>query len=162
MRAVICNTSPLQYLHQIDLLHLLPTLFGPVQVPSAVVVELSEGRRRGVPPPELAELSWITTQRVDARKLSSLTTNLGSGEKKVLALGLEASDSLLVLDDRDARRHAIAMGLEITGTVGILLLAKERGILDSVQPALARLQALRFRLSAETRGIVLDLAGENA
>ena len=162
MRAVICNTSPLQYLHQIDLLHLLPTLFGPVQVPSAVVAELREGRRRGVPLPELAELSWITTQRVDARKLSSLTTNLGSGEKKVLALGLEASDSLLVLDDRDARRHAIAMGLEITGTVGILLLAKERGILDSVQPALARLQALRFRLSAETRGIVLNLAGENA
>ena len=162
MRAVICNTSPLQYLHQIDLLHLLPTLFGPVQVPSAVVAELREGRRRGVPLPELAELSWITTQRVDARKLSSLTTNLGGGEKEVLALGLEASDSLLVLDDRDARRHAIATGLEITGTVGILLLAKERGILDSVQPALARLQALRFRLSAETRGIVLDLAGENA
>ena len=162
MRAVICNTSPLQYLHQIDLLHLLPTLFGPVQAPSAVVAELSEGRRRGVPLPELAELSWITTQRVDAGKLSSPTTNLGSGEKEVLALGLEASDSLLVLDDRDARRHAIAMGLEITGTVGILLLAKERGILDSVQPALARLQALRFRLSAETRGIVLDLAGENA
>jgi predicted nucleic acid-binding protein len=54
------------------------------------------------------------------------------------------------------------MGLEIAGTVGILLLAKERGILDSIQPALARLQALRFRLSAETRRVVLDLAAENA
>ena len=126
------------------------------------MAEVSEGRRRGVPLPELAELSWATTRPVDARKLSSLPTSLGSGEKEVLALGLETSNALLVLDDRDARRHAIAMGLEITGTVGILLLAKERGILDSVQPALARLQALRFRLSAETRGIVLDLAGENA
>ena len=162
MRAVICNTSPIQYLHQVDLVHLLPTPFGKVQVPSAVAAELSEGRRRGVPLPELTDLSWITRRRVDARKLSSLTTNLGSGEKEVLALGLAASDALLVLDDRDARRHAVAMGLRITGTVGILLLAKERGIVDSIQPALARLQGLRFRLSAETRRIVLHLAGESA
>jgi predicted nucleic acid-binding protein len=50
--------------------------------------------------------------------------------------------------------------LEITGTLGILLLAKERGILASIQPVLDRLQALQFRLSAETRRTVLDLAGE--
>ena len=162
MRAVICNTSPVQYLHQVDFLHLLPTLFGPVQVPWAVVAELSEGRRRGVSLPDLAELSWITTHRVDARQSSSLPTNLGGGEKEVLALGLNTSDALLVLDDRDARRHAIAMGLEITGTVGILLLAKERGILDSIQPALTRLQTLQFRLSSETRRTVLNLAGESA
>ena len=54
------------------------------------------------------------------------------------------------------------MGLEITGTVGILLLAKERGILDSIQPALTRLQTLQFRLSSETRRTVLNLAGESA
>ena len=52
------------------------------------------------------------------------------------------------------------MGLEITGTVGILLLAKERGVLDLIQPALDRLEGLRFRLSAKTRRTVLNLAGE--
>ena len=160
MPAVICDTSPLQYLHQIGLLHLLPILFGTVQVPMAVAAEITEGRRRGIPLPELAGLSWVTTRPVDARRLTSLPRQLGSGEKEVLALGLEAADSLLVLDDRDARRHAITMGLEITGTVGLLLLAKERGVLDLIQPALDRLQGLRFRLSAETRRIVLNLAGE--
>ncbi len=160
MRDVICNTSPLQYLHQADLLHLLPDLFGSVQVPSAVAVELAEGRRRGVHLPELAQLPWVTVRSVRERKLLPLVTSLGNGEKEVLALGLEASDHLLVLDDRDARRHAIAAGLKITGTLGILVLAKERGLLDSVQPALNRLQALRFWLNTSTRRTVLDLANE--
>ena len=134
MREVICNTSPLQYLHQADLLHLLPTLFGSVQVPSAVAAELAEGRRRGVRLPELAKLPWVTVRPVRDRKLLPLVTSLGNGEKEVLALGLETSGHLLVLDDRNARRYAAAAGLKITGTLGILVLAKEHGFLDSVQP----------------------------
>ena len=160
VRDVICNTSPLQHLHQADLLHLLPALFGSVKVPSVVIAELAEGQRRGVRLPELVELPWATVRSVQDRKLLPLVTSLGDGEKEVLALGLETSGSLLLLDDRDARRHAIAAGLEITGTLGILLLAKERGLLDSVQPALDRLQLLQFRLSAATRRAVLDLANE--
>ena len=160
MRDVICNTSPLQYLHQTELLHLLPSLFEAVQVPSAVAAELAEGKRRGVDLPELAGLPWVAVRSVRDRKLLPLVTSLGNGEKEVLALGLEASDHLLVLDDRYARRHAIAAGLEVTGTLGILLLARERRLLDSVRPALDRLQRLRFRLKAATYRLVLDLAGE--
>ena len=160
MHEVICNTSPLQYLHQADLLHLLPTLFGSVQVPSAVAAELAEGRRRGVRLPELAELPWVTVRPVRDRKLLPLVTSLGNGEKEVLALGLETSGHLLVLDDRNARRYAAAAGLKITGTLGILVLAKERGFLDSVQPVLDRLEALQFRLSTATHQMVLDLANE--
>lgn len=160
MRDVICNTSPLQYLHQTDLLHLLPALFGSVQVPTAVAAELAEGRRRGVRLPELAQLPWVTLRSVRERKLLPLVTSLGSGETEVLALGLEAPDHLLVLDDRDARRHAIAAGLEVTGTLGILVLAKERGLLDSIRPVLNRLQALGFRLRTETYQAALDLANE--
>ena len=160
MRDVICNTSPLQYLHQVELLHLMPALFESVQVPSAVVAELAEGRRQGVNLPELAGLPWVTVRSVRDRTLLPLVTSLGSGEKEVLALGLEAPDHLLVLDDRAARRYAIAVGLELTGTVGILLLAKERRLLDAVRPALDRLQRLRFRLSAATYRRVLDFGGE--
>ena len=160
MHDVICNTSPLQYLHQADLLHLLPALFGSVQVPSAVAGELADGRRRGFRLPELEELPWVTVRSVRDRKLLPLVKGLGNGEKEVLALGLEAPDHLLVLDDHDARRHAIAVGLEITGTLGVLLLSKERGLLDSVQPVLDRLQALQFRLGTATRRVVLDLANE--
>jgi len=157
---VISNSSPLQYLYQADVLDLLPALFGQVCVPEAVVAELEEGRRRSVSLPTLAELSWLQVRTVRNRTLLPLVTHLGDGEKEVLALGRELSDALLLLDDRDARRYAHALELAISGTLGVLLLAKERGILDAVRPVLDRLQALRFRLDARTRQSVLELAGE--
>ena len=160
MRGVICNTSPLQYLYQVDLLHLLPTLFGSAQAPSAVAAELAEGRNRGVRLPELAELSWMAVRPVRDRTLLPLVTSLGNGEKEVLALGLETPDHLLVFDDRSARRYARAAGLDTTGTLGILVLAKERGLVDAVRPILNRLQDLQFRVDAGTLEMVLDIAEE--
>ena len=160
MPDVICNTSPLQYLHQVGVLELLPALAGQVCVPEAVVAELREGQRRNVLLPTLEELSWLTVQPVRDRTLLPLVTHLGDGEKEVLALGLETEDALLILDDRDARRYARALELEITGTLGLLLRAKERGILDAVRPVLDRLQALGFRLNARTRQMVLKRASE--
>ena len=160
MPAVICNTSALQYLHQIDRLDLLPALFGQVQIPYAVVAELNQGKRQNISLPTPEDLSWVTIRSVQDRTLLPLVTSLGDGEKEVLALGLEATNALLVLDDRNARRYAIAAGLELTGTLGILVLAKERGLIDSIRPALDRLQELQFRLSAATRQMVLNLAGE--
>ena len=102
----------------------------------------------------------MTVRSVRDRTLLPLVTSLGNGEKEVLALGLETPDHLLVLDDRNARRQAVAAGLEITGTLGILVLAKERGILGSIRPVLDRLQALQCRISAATRQMVLDIAEE--
>ncbi len=160
MPVVICNTSPIQYLYQADMMELLPALAGQVYVPEAVVAELKEGRRRNVLLPVLEDLSWLIVRPVRDRTLLPLVTHLGDGEKEVLALGLEMQDALLLLDDRDARRYAQTLKLEISGTLGLLLRAKERGILDAVRPGLDRLQALRFRLNARTRQMVLKRAGE--
>jgi len=159
---VISNSSPLQYLYQTGLLDLMPALFRSVCVPEAVAAELEEGRRRSVPLPTFEECSWLQMMAVRDRTLLPLVTRLGDGEREVLALGLELPGALLLLDDRDARRHGRALGLEISGTLGVLLLAKERGALDAVRPVLDRLQALRFRLDDRTRQIVLDLANEAA
>ena len=160
MPVVICNTSPIQYLYQADMLELLPALAGQVYVPEAVVAELEEGRSRNVLLPALEDLSWLIVRPVRNRTLLPLVTHLGDGKKEVLALGLETQDALLLLDDRDARRYAQTLGLEISGTLGLLLRAKERGILDAVRPALDRLQALRFRLNPRTRQMVLKCASE--
>ena len=160
MPVVICNTSPIQYLYQADVLELLPALTGQVYIPEAVVAELEEGQRRNVLLPALEDLSWLVVRPVRDRTLLPLVTHLGDGEKEVLALGLETQDPLLLLDDRDARRYARTLGLEITGTLGLLLRAKERGILNAVQPVLDRLQSLRFRLDVRTRQMVLKRAGE--
>jgi len=60
---VVCNTSPLQYLHQLGLLHLLPALAGKVIIPSAVADELAVGRRAGIDVPEVELLEWIEVRQ---------------------------------------------------------------------------------------------------
>ena len=122
--------------------------------------ELAEGRRHGVHLPDLTKISWMSVCHLRNRSLLPLVTKLGIGEMEVLALGLEAPNRLLVLDDRYARRYACAAGLEITGTLGILVLAKERGIIGAIRPVLERLQELEFRLDAKTREKVLGMAEE--
>lgn len=59
MPDLVCNTSPLQYLHQLGLLHLLPKLGGRVSIPPAVVEELAAGRRAGVDLPDPTQLDWV-------------------------------------------------------------------------------------------------------
>lgn len=160
MPAVISNTSPLQYLHQAEALFLLPQLFGEIWVPEAVAAEIQAGHERSVALPDLESLPWVEVRPVQQRALLPLVTHLGEGEKEVLALGIELPGSLLLLDDRNARRHANSLALNLCGTLGVLLLAKERGALDAVRPILDRLDALGFRLDGATKQTVLRLAHE--
>jgi predicted nucleic acid-binding protein len=68
---VICNTSPLQYLHQIVQQKLLPKLVSRIVVPTAVAQELAEGRRRGLDLPIPEALAWIDLRAPRARRLSA-------------------------------------------------------------------------------------------
>jgi predicted nucleic acid-binding protein len=160
MPEVIVNTSPLQYLYQLGLLDLLPAFYGQAFVPEGVVRELSAGRARGVALPDVGSLSWLRVQPVTSRALLPLVAGLGMGEREVLALALESAEPLVVLDDSLARRFARRLDLALTGTLGLLLKAKQAGRIDQLKPVLRQLQALEFRLDAETRENVLKLAGE--
>ncbi len=161
MADVICNTSPIQYLHQLGLLHVLPALAGRVIVPPAVAEELSVGRAAGVNLPDLASLGWIRVQRPTSEPAAPLVADLGPGETQVLMLGLELHDAIVVLDDALARRFAESLGIRFTGTLGLLLDAKQRALVPHIAPLLDQLQALAFRLAPHTRAAVLRLAGES-
>jgi uncharacterized protein len=157
---VVCNTSPIQYLHQLGLIHLLPALVGRVIVPPAVVDELLEGRALGVNLPDLTALDWVEIRRPVSVAAEPLITDLGSGETEVLMLALELCDAVVVLDDALARRVAHTLEIRITGTLGILLDAKHAGLISTIGPILDQLQDLRFRLASQTRAAVLKIAGE--
>lgn len=75
-------------------------------------------------------------------------------------LALESPGTVVILDDALARRFAESLRIPFTGTLGLLLDAKKLGLLQTLEPCLERLQALGFRLSAQTRSVVLDRAGE--
>jgi uncharacterized protein len=76
---------------------------------------------------------------------------LGAGEKEVLALAVQRPGSLVVLDNRLARRHIEDLRLTMTGTLGILLRAKSERLLPRAGPVLDKLDRLGFRLSSKTR-----------
>lgn len=157
---LISDTSPLQFLHQLELLHILSALSHRVVVPPAVVAELNAGRRAGVDLPDLDALDWIEVR--PPRSLGSLppAKGLGLGEREALALGLDSPESVLILDDALARGLAQSLGLPFTGTLGLLVDAKRAGLVPAVSPLLDRLRALRFRLAVHTRLAVLRLADE--
>jgi len=136
---VVCNTSPLQYLHQIGQLRILPALAGSI-----------------------IDLNWIQIRAPISVKAASLIADLGPGESQVLMLALEMPGSIALLDDGLARRVAIARGIPIKGTLGLLLDAKRAGHIPVVKPSLDKLQDLGFRLAEPTRAAVLKLAGESS
>ncbi len=160
MPDVICNTSPLQYLYQIDLLHVLRGLAGHIVVPRAVVEELSAGRAVGLSLPDPTTLDWATVREPTSSAALPLITDLGPGEAEVLILALESRDPIVVLDDALARRVALMLGVRLIGTLGILLEAKRTRLIPAVKPVLDQLQELRFRLASHTRTAVLVLADE--
>ena len=160
MPELICNTSPIQYLHQLGLLDLLRRLGDPVVAPAAVVRELADGRRVGVNVPNLADVSWISIAPEANTIALPLVRDLGPGEAEVLALGLEHREAVLILDDGVARRTARTLQLRYRGTLGLLLEGKRAGYIASVAPLLERLQQLGFRIAASTRSLIPDLAGE--
>jgi predicted nucleic acid-binding protein len=160
MLNVIVNTSPIQYLYQVNLLCILPKLYGSVIIPKSVVDELEAGLSLGIALPEINSLNWVNVRQAHSQKILPLVTELGAGEREVLALGIEITNSLLVLDDALGRSYANLLKLNITGTLGIILRGKQEGYLSKVEPILDQLNALQFRLSSSTREAVLKLAEE--
>lgn len=115
---VISNTSPLFYLHRLGHLDLLQKLYQRVTIPEAVVNELRAGRGRGEDVPEISDYDWIEVRPVHVPAVLRLITDLGAGEAQVLALALEEPDSLVILDDRLARKVAQLQNIRLTRTRG--------------------------------------------
>lgn len=165
MLAVVCDASPLVYLARLEQVGLLRLLYEAVLVPPAVWQEVAVG---GLGLPESAHLrsaveaGWIRVEapaRVEER-LSEFPRQLGRGEAEAIALAQERM-AVLLTDDRLGRKLAEALGLEVTGTIGLLIRAKRLGHLTRVEPLIARLrQETNFRMSEALWLDLLHAAGE--
>jgi len=141
-------------------LHLLPEFYSRIVVPPAVVDELDQGRAIGIDLPDVRTLPWMKTQAPKGLEKVPAATDLGAGEKEVLALGMQIPGSVVILDERLGRSYALALKLSFTGTLGILLRAKVEGRIPRIEPVVEHLNRLGFRLAAETHAAVLRKAGE--
>jgi predicted nucleic acid-binding protein len=144
MRLVVADTSPIRYLVRIGQIHLLPSLFEKIFLPSVVADEL----RHPSAPPAVRDWmrqppGWLEVMPVADIDDPALDA-LDRGERSAIALGLSLGADLILIDDRKGAAAALNKGFEVTGTLGVLDLAAERGLLDLVD-AFYRLKRTNFR-----------------
>ena len=151
MRAV-SNSSPLIALEKIGKLDLLREIFSAVIIPPAVATETA---------PTVTLPPWIKVDRLRWRlDPRTIRPSLGPGESEAISLSLELRPGRLILDDDPARRLASTLGLQVTGTLGIILAAKRRGLLSNLKSEMDYLLATGFFIGSELYKDLLRLAGE--
>ena len=74
---------------------------------------------------------------------------IDKGEASAIALAIELSDSVVILDDYKARKLAESLGIQIIGTIGIIIKAKRQGVIESIKPFLQKIRQTDFRISEE-------------
>jgi predicted nucleic acid-binding protein len=148
MIAVVADTSPLNYLVQIECQHLLPILFERIFVPAAVVKELDHPGTPAVVRAFLRQMpQWIAVRQVCATPDPTLAV-LDPGEREAIQLAKEEHADLLLMDEKMGVRLARRQGLAVIGTLGILVQAARYGLVD-INAALARLRATDFRCTPQ-------------
>lgn len=134
---VIADTSCFILLDKINELELLKKVFSTITTTPEIASEFGK-----------ALPDWIRITEVkNSSQVESLQVQVDKGEASAIALALETNSSLIILDDYKARLLAEKLRLNYTGTLGIILKAKEVGIIEAIAPIMKKVQATNFRLS---------------
>ena len=156
----VVNTSPLIYLSRANLLELLGDGAERVIVPQAVSDEIFAWPTADAAQLAIRSTSWLTT--VPEESIPSLVAawDLGKGETGVLTYGVSHPGSTLILDDLAARRCATSLNIPVRGTLGLVLRAKKRGLINSAREALLQLRDAGMYLSDAVSDAALRQIGE--
>jgi predicted nucleic acid-binding protein len=143
VKLVVSDTTPLNYLILIGHVDVLPVLFSRLVVPPAVIAEMRHPKTT----PSVAAWAnslpaWVEVK--NPRTLLGIENRLGPGEREALSLALELKSAIRV-DERFARTEAKVLGVPVIGTLALLDLADQSGLLDFDQ-VIALLQATTFRV----------------
>lgn len=161
---VVSNTSPILNLAIINQLDLLRQQFTEVLIPSTVLAELKPEAE--FPGSELIrqalQTEWLRVVELkDTHLRQALILELDQGEAAAIALALELGVERILMDERDGRTKAKALGLRPVGVLGVLLRAKRDGYLDSVESTMQVLRrAAGFFIADDLFEAVLIEAGE--
>jgi uncharacterized protein len=159
---LVLDASPLITLGRIGSLGLLRQLADHIVTPEAVYAESvrdAAGRPGSV---EIAQADWIIHRPVENRtRVEQLHTRIGLGEAEAIILAREiGTDAIVVLDDATARRIAEQEGCRVVGLLGLLVMAKQRGLLSAVRPLLDAMRSSGFFVSDELYTIILRQVAE--
>lgn len=160
-KPVIVDNSPLVALWKLGLLFLLRSLYTEVLIPKEVETEFLNKERK---PRQIAldKATWLSVVQLATPLTEADYIGLDRGEAAVLALAEERGARLVIFDDSDARQYARDIGLPFKGTVGVLLEAKENGLIDTIKPLLTQMQTNGIYLGKSVIDEALQQAGEKA
>ncbi|GHU83658.1 hypothetical protein FACS189468_8960 [Spirochaetia bacterium] len=146
-KLVISDTSCLIGLTNIGKLDVLNELYGTVLVTPEVAQEYA-----------LTLPEWITVKAVtDSQKTITFNEVIDLGESSAIALATELENVLVIIDERRARKIAIGLGLEITGTLGLLIRAYEQGFIEEIEETIADLRRVHFRLPDNAESLAKNI-----
>jgi predicted nucleic acid-binding protein len=155
---VIADSSALVALSICDSLYLLNDVFGEVRVPQAVFDEVCVTHKA-----ESQSLKvYLQSKVCEVSSVISIEkpSGLGKGELEAIALYKQLSADLLLIDDARAKKVAYINNLEVMGSLGVLLLAKNTGRIESIKPAITSLRCSSIFIREQLLDQILTLAGE--
>lgn len=147
---IISDTSCLIILDKIDELQLLMKVGHSVYVTPIILEEFG----RSLP-------DWISVASpINTQFQQILELELNKGEASAIALSLDIDNSILIIDELKGRKIADKLGLRYSGTFGLILNAKQLGLISSVKPILNKIRSTNFRFDEQLFETVLEQAGE--
>ena len=159
MLKVVSNTTPIISLLKIDKLQILKELYGEIFIPQEVFNEIEAGKNKTYYT-DLSKIEWIRIMSIRDSKSLSYFLDLDRGEAEAIVLATECDADLIILDESLGRFHAKHAGLKTTGTIGILLKAKQLGLIPELKPLLSELRAKNVWFSESFIEEILLLAKE--
>ncbi len=148
-------------LAKIKKVNLLKNLLQEVCIPEAVFREVAEEGDQRAGAKEVREALWIIKKEIfDSTSVNFLMTSLERGEAEVLVLAKEIKADIILLDEVKARKSAVFAGFKVIGLIGILMIAKQNGLIENIKPYIENLQRKNFRISNKIVNEALKQVGE--
>ncbi|MEW6378517.1 MAG: DUF3368 domain-containing protein [bacterium] len=158
---IVSNSTPIIAFSRINQMDLLQAIVNKLSIPLEIANELSEYGKVKRKSLDLNEYQWITIQEIqDRSKVELLLPSLDKGEAEVIELAIETKADLILIDELTGRKVAESFDLNVIGSVGILIKAKEAGKIRAVKPFIDEMIEKGIRYSERFYKSLLYQIGE--
>ena len=156
----VVNASPLIFLAGGGCFELLRVAGDEILVPASVSAEICWRDSTDQTVQAIEHAKWLTViEDIPVPRIIQ-SWDLGQGESAVLAWAHANQPTVAIIDDLAARRCAVAIGIPVRGTLGLILSAKQQGLIQAARPVLERMVQTGMYLSDRLLNEALALVGE--
>lgn len=159
MPEVVSNTTPIISLLKLSRLDILKELYTKISIPFAVFQEIEAGKNKGYYQ-DLSKIDWIKIIKIQDKQALKYFLDLDAGESEAIVLATELGADTIIIDEKLGRFHAKHADLKVIGTIGILIKAKNQGIIKDLKPLLYELAEKNVWISEKLITEILKQTGE--